>query len=237
VTGSVVSEQQAVLGDPHGVLDHPHPDDLARVAITDAVTAREAHRSTCIDPAQDLTSGGGWCGSRCLGSTVHVGIILGQVPAGVGGHEHAVVSDLQQPVDGLHVYALTGQVAANVVPVFEDADPSGAVDPSCDRGPWRLWFALWLELWVEHVGGRALHQLEASDRRYVTDRLVLALGVRAGDPGIQLRLSVRDRRLSLRSIRNRFSRPFPRSGRACRWTFLVRTPCRDELDNAALRLA
>ena len=131
----------------------------------------------------------------------------------MGGHEHAVAGDLQQPVDGLHIHALTGEMTANVVPVFEDADSSGAVDPSCDRGPCRLWFALWLELWVEHVGGRALHQLEASDRRYVTDRLVLALGVI--DPGIQLRLGLLDRveRTTVEQFfANRLVQPFDLAG-------------------------
>ena len=60
VTGSVGPQQQPVLGDLNGVVDHADPDDLSGVAVADAVTGpREAHRSPRVDPAQDLASGRG----------------------------------------------------------------------------------------------------------------------------------------------------------------------------------
>ena len=71
------------------------------------------------------------------GATTHPGIIVGQVPTGVGGDEHAVVADVQQAVDGLDDHALAGEVPTDVVAVGEDADPPGAIDPSVDRVAFR----------------------------------------------------------------------------------------------------
>ena len=114
--------------------------DLTGVAVADAVAgSREAHRPPPVNLAQDLVSGRRWCRSCGLGAPVHPHVIFGQVPAGVGGDQDAVVADLEQAVDGLHGNALAGQLAADVVAVLEDADPSRSVNTARDRVAARSW--------------------------------------------------------------------------------------------------
>ncbi len=71
----------------------------------------------------------------------------------MGGDEDPVVGDVQQSLVGFHDDALARQVPTDVVAVFEDADPSGAVDPPSDcRG--RLG-RLELVVGIEDLGGTA----------------------------------------------------------------------------------
>jgi len=105
------------------------------------------------------------------------------------GDHHAVVGDVQQPVDRFDHDPLSDQVSAHVVAVSQDADPPRSVDPARDRWPLRSWLPLGLDLRVDHLDLDLLHELEAPGGWHVPDRLVLALAVIAGDPGIELGLS------------------------------------------------
>ena len=98
------------------------------------------------------------------------------MPPRVGGHQHTVVGDRQQPVRGLHHDTLARQVAADVVAVLEDADPSGTIHASRDTVA-RRWFHRGWRVGVDDLAAGAGHELEAPGRSDVADRLVLAVGV------------------------------------------------------------
>ena len=76
--------------------------------------------------------------------------------------------------------------------MLEDADASGSIDPPRDRasGSRRSVFTL---IRVDDLLIGRIDELEATDRRDVADRLMLALGVVGRDPGVELGLSVLDR--------------------------------------------
>src|SRR5205085_9185085 len=95
------------------------------------------------------------CRPGRLGAAVEVVVELGEVPARVGGDDHAIVADVEQAVVGLDRHGLTGQVAAHGIAVVEDRDAALVVD-AAGGGTGRLGRGGRLDVAVDDLDGRRL---------------------------------------------------------------------------------
>lgn len=111
----------------------------------------------------------------------------------MGRDDRAVVGHVQQAILGLNAHRLAREIDTDVVAVLEDADAALLIDSSADDLCWWLRFRFGCDVTVDDLKGRPFLELEASDRRDVTDSLVLSVVVVVGNPRIQGRLCLLDR--------------------------------------------
>jgi len=105
--------------------------------------------------------------------------------------EHPVVGDVQQSVRGLDLNPSSREVSTDVVAVLEDADAARSVHPTTDR-PSRTRSVFLPLVGIDDLFLRRGDELEATDRRDVSDRLVLAISVVAPYPAVELELRLLD---------------------------------------------
>ncbi len=127
-----------------------------------------------------------------LRASVHLVVVVDQVPAGVGRDHDAVVGDVQEPVGRLDRHGFAGEVASDVIAVLEDADATGAVDAATDDLLSWCGFLFDRDVTIDHVELRRPRQLEAADRRHVAEGLMLPLVVVVGDPDLESSLHLFD---------------------------------------------
>lgn len=148
------AKEQAVLGDLDRFSDQANPHDLTGVPVAHTVGGpSETHRARGVDRSQDFITLGWSCGPGGFGSSVHPIVIFCQMSAGVGSDKDPVVVNVQQPVDRLNGHGLAGQVAPDVVAVFEDAYAPSPVHPPAHDGRLRLGSLLGLGIRIEDLGG------------------------------------------------------------------------------------
>jgi hypothetical protein len=108
----------------------------------------------------------------------------------MGGDHRLVVRDVQQTVAGLHGDLLSGQVAAHVVTVLEDADASGLIDATGYDPCALLGYLLGLHFAVDDLDMAPIGELEAADRGHVADPLVLPVVVVVPHPPVECLLGL-----------------------------------------------
>ena len=115
------------------------------------------------------------------------------MPARMRCDDDTVVTDMQQPISRFDRDRFTGEVTPDVITVLEDADASCPIDAPTNRlGPGR-WCLFDRAVAVDDLERQWLGQLEAPDRRHVTQGLMLPVVVVVGHPHIQGRLHLVDR--------------------------------------------
>jgi hypothetical protein len=134
VTSTKGAQQHSVKGDLNGVTDESLADRHSDVAVADAVAGPgEADRSVLVDDPQHFgTPRRLRRPTRLLRSPVHLVVIIDQVTSGVSRYDNVVGGDVKQPVCRFDRDGLSGEMAADVIAVLEDAEPSGAVNASGD---------------------------------------------------------------------------------------------------------